>query len=268
MVLKRLYLYKYFYYYLLLLFYVEIPSGNVSWLRGACHVTVKSTCYKDIVIEWKDLHWIVCESLQSEYHLVYNGNEEDRRLLRRWQKLWQKLGNQLSFLANFGFMLVFRLFKMTLFILVFFWPRFGFFMITRAPCSPVWEMAAPGLRACSKCLQNLTANISKFQVQTRYFRLTASLERLKRDYRIKPAPKKRKWVPPTIREDFIFLYDAKSKREFPYHELDLAMKILRLCAIKEENVLLFVRLNLKGKDVRVSFDRTHSETGRPRLRWR
>ena len=134
--------------------------------------------------------------------------------------------------------------------------------LTHAFGSPVSKMAAPGLRACSKCLQNLTANIFKFQVQTRYFRLTSNLERLKKDYRIKPAPKKKKWVPPTIREDFIFLYDAKAKRAFPYHDLDLTLKILRLCAVKEENVLLFIRLNLKGKDVRVSFDCTRGETGR------
>jgi len=56
-------------------------------------------------------------------------------------------------------------------------------------------------------------------------------------------------VPPSIREDFIFLYDAKAKREFPFHNLGLAMKILRLCAVREENVLLYIRLNLKGKDV-------------------
>ena len=110
-------------------------------------------------------------------------------------------------------------------------------------------MAAPGLSACVRCLQNLTANALKLQTQARYFRSTASLDRLKKDYRIKPAPKKRKWVPPTIREDFIFLYGAKDRRAFPYHDLDLAMKILRLCAVKEENVLLFIRLNLRGKDV-------------------
>ena len=112
-------------------------------------------------------------------------------------------------------------------------------------------MAAPRLNTCVRCIQNLKAKLFIFQVQSRYFRSTASVERLKKDYRLRPEPRKRKWVPPSIREDFIFLYDAKAKREFPFHSLGLAMKILRLCAVREENVLLYIRLNLKGKDVRV-----------------
>ena len=77
------------------------------------------------------------------------------------------------------------------------------------------------------------------------------LERLKRDYRIKPAPPKRKWEPPQIRPDVIFLYNGIAKRSFPYHKFDLAMEILRAIAVKDENVNLFIRLNLNGKDVRV-----------------
>ena len=91
------------------------------------------------------------------------------------------------------------------------------------------------------------------QTQTRNFRSTAILERLKKDYRIKEVPKKTNWVNPTIRDDFIFLYNGKARAGFPYHDLDLAMKILRLCAVRQENVQLFFRLNLNGKDVRLYY---------------
>ena len=112
-------------------------------------------------------------------------------------------------------------------------------------------MAAVRSKACLQCLQNLTSKTSIFSSQARCFGTSAILERLKMDYRIKPVRPKKVWKPPVIRDDFVFLYDGKARRAFPYHNLDLAMKVLRLCAVKEENVGIFIRFNLKGKDVRI-----------------
>lgn len=110
---------------------------------------------------------------------------------------------------------------------------------------------AANLRSCWKCMHNFAASKQLFSLQIKCFSSSSVLERLKNDYRIKPAPPKRKWEPPVIRQDVIFLYKGVAKRSFPYHKFDLAMEILRAIAVKDENVNLFIRLNLKGKDVRL-----------------
>eukprot|EP00112_Aurelia_sp_Birch-Aquarium-sp1_P007839 Seg1855.9 transcript_id=Seg1855.9/GoldUCD/mRNA.D3Y31 product="50S ribosomal protein L1" pseudo=true protein_id=Seg1855.9/GoldUCD/D3Y31 len=110
------------------------------------------------------------------------------------------------------------------------------------------KMAA-NLRSCWKCMHNFAASKQLFSLQIKCFSSSSVLERLKNDYRIKPAPPKRKWEPPVIRQDVIFLYKGVAKRSFPYHKFDLAMEILRAIAVKDENVNLFIRLNLKGKDI-------------------
>ncbi|XP_065063120.1 large ribosomal subunit protein uL1-like [Rhopilema esculentum] len=103
--------------------------------------------------------------------------------------------------------------------------------------------------SCRKCLQNLIPVTQQFRVQTKNIVSTAYLQRLKKDYRIKEAPKKKRWIEPTIREDLLFLYDGKARSTFPYHKFDLAMEILRACAVKDENVGVYLRLNLNGKDI-------------------
>ena len=110
---------------------------------------------------------------------------------------------------------------------------------------------AANLRSCWKCIHNFAASKQSSSLQIKCFSSSSVLERLKKDYRIKPAPPKRKWKPPLIRQDVIFLYDGPAKRSFPYHKFDLAMEILRAIAVKDENVNLFIRLNLNGKNVRL-----------------
>ena len=107
--------------------------------------------------------------------------------------------------------------------------------------------------SCRKCLQNLIPVTQQFRVQAKNIVSTAYLQRLKKDYRIKEAPKKKRWIEPSIREDLLFFYDGEARRTFPYHKFDLAMEILRACAVKDENVAVYLRLNLNGKDVRFLF---------------